>query len=75
VQALLTIQLAVALDATLFRVLGSIYGAAVLIVWSVLVIPTLIRVFDKSIFYAPYLEDDLSQLTSETGNDSRGKRG
>lgn len=72
-QALLTMRLAIALDATLFRILGSIYGAAVLLTWSVITIPTLKRVFDRSIFHAPYLEDDLSQLSSRVGDNSRGK--
>lgn len=75
VQALLTIELATALDSAVFRVLGSIYGAAVLLTWSALAIPTLVKVLDRSIFHAPYLDDELSQLTSEVGDESRGKRG
>ena len=72
-QALLTMQLAIALDATVFRVLGSIYGAAVILTWSVLAIPTLTRVLDRSIFYVPYLDSDLSQLTGQIGHSSPTK--
>ncbi|KAF8584835.1 hypothetical protein K439DRAFT_1646832 [Ramaria rubella] len=75
VQALLTMQLAVALDATLFRVLGSIYGAAVLFIWSALAIPTVIQVFNTSIFHAPYLDDDLTPLTTKVRDDNEQKMG
>lgn len=74
-QALLTMQLAVALDATIFRVLGSIYGAAVIITWFVLAIPTLKQVSDRSIFYVPYLDDDSSRLRQEVSDDSDDSRG
>lgn len=51
--ALLTIQLGTAMDADFFRVLGGIHGAAVILMWVVLVGPTLIRVWDRRIFIAP----------------------
>ncbi|KAF8507752.1 voltage-dependent anion channel-domain-containing protein [Gautieria morchelliformis] len=74
VHAFLTMQLAVALDATVFRVLGSIYGAAVILTWIILAIPTLTQVQDRSIFHAPYVDDDLSQPADHVSGESSSKR-
>lgn len=65
-------HLAVALDATMFRVLGSIYGASVILTWFVLAIPTFRQVLDGSIFFAPYLDGDSNQLKGEIGDISGG---
>ncbi|GJJ09822.1 hypothetical protein Clacol_004046 [Clathrus columnatus] len=53
VNALLTIQLGNAMDSTLFHVLGSIHGAAVVLMWLLLVLPTVIHVWDRRIFVTP----------------------
>jgi tellurite resistance protein TehA-like permease len=67
-------QVAVFLDARVFRVLGSIYGAAVILTWTILAILTLTRVLDRSIFHVPYVDDDLSQAADHVSGESCNKR-
>lgn len=53
------------LDARFFRVLGAVYGAAVIVLWFALAIPTLIQVFDGSIFQASFMEEDLREMAGD----------
>lgn len=64
VQAIGTIQLSMVLDAQFFRVLGAVYGAAVIALWFALAIPTLKQVFDGRIFQTSFLEEDLQEMAN-----------
>ncbi|THV05062.1 hypothetical protein K435DRAFT_713587 [Dendrothele bispora CBS 962.96] len=63
VYANLTINLAGTFDSSFFRILGSIYAVATLILWVFVAIRTVILVRRRTIFEAPCLEDvDIRQF-------------
>ncbi|KAF5348628.1 hypothetical protein D9758_006850 [Tetrapyrgos nigripes] len=57
VYANLTITLANVFKSSFFRVFGSIYAAATIILWTCVMLKTLVLVRDRTIFEAPCLED------------------
>ncbi|KIJ39926.1 hypothetical protein M422DRAFT_32525 [Sphaerobolus stellatus SS14] len=62
VGAILTIQLATAMDSAVFRVLGACYAAAVMALWLLLAVPTAIQVYDKRIFISPCVLEEKEKL-------------
>lgn len=62
------------LDARFFRVLGAVYGAAVITLWFALAIPTLKQVLDGRIFQASFLEEDPREMANDMVDVSGGER-
>ncbi|KAG5652347.1 hypothetical protein H0H81_005324 [Sphagnurus paluster] len=58
----LTLNLAAAFDSPFFRILGSVYAVATLLVWTFVASRTLSMVYDRTIFAAP--PDDINDQAS-----------
>ena len=56
VYALLTIEIGEMLDSSFFRILGCIFSAVILIVWTLVASRTLYGGIEGTIFYAPCLD-------------------
>ncbi|KAK7472540.1 Plasma membrane sulfite pump involved in sulfite metabolism [Stygiomarasmius scandens] len=73
VYANLTINLAGTFDSSFFRILGSTYAVATLVLWTFVAIRTVILAHRRTIFEAPCLEDvDLRQFNQDRST-SRSK--
>ena len=71
VWSLLNLQLGVTLNSTFFRIFGIIIGLALLMLWCLLAVRTIVLTIDGSVFHAPCLDDaplSVGPQTSQTGD-------